>query len=33
LVGDDVIIRAHARRDGFATIGLGEVSGRIATAG
>jgi fumarylacetoacetase len=27
--GDEVIIRARARRDGFATIGLGEVRGRI----
>jgi fumarylacetoacetase len=27
--GDEVIMRAHARRDGFATIGFGECRGRI----
>jgi len=28
--GDEVIFRAHARRDGYATIGFGECRGRIA---
>ena len=31
--GDEVIMRAHARRDGFAPIGFGECSGRIVGAG
>jgi fumarylacetoacetase len=30
--GDEVILRAHARRDGFATIGLGECRGTILPA-
>lgn len=30
--GDEVILRAHARRDGQVTIGLGEVRGRIVPA-
>jgi fumarylacetoacetase len=32
LDGDEVIFRAHARRDGFASIGFGEVRGRIIAA-
>jgi fumarylacetoacetase len=30
--GDTVIIRAHCRRDGFATIGFGECRGTLAPA-
>jgi fumarylacetoacetase len=30
--GDEVILRAHCRREGFATIGLGECRGRVAAA-
>jgi len=30
--GDELILRAHCRREGFATIGLGECRGRIAAA-
>jgi fumarylacetoacetase len=30
--GDEVILRAHARRDGFATIGFGECRGTIQPA-
>jgi fumarylacetoacetase len=30
--GDEVVFRAHARRDGFVAIGFGECSGRIAPA-
>ena len=30
--GDEVIFRAHCRRDGFAAIGFGECRGRVATS-
>jgi len=30
--GDTIILRAHCRRDGFATIGFGECRGTIAPA-
>jgi fumarylacetoacetase len=29
--GDEVIMRAHCRREGFATIGFGECRGRVVT--
>lgn len=31
--GDDIILRARAERDGFATIGFGDCSGRVLAAG
>jgi len=31
--GDEVVFRAHARREGFVPIGFGECRGRIAPAG
>ena len=31
--GDEIVFRAHARRDGFVPIGFGECRGRVGPAG